>query len=277
MKNIKVGESLNQKLSNIIIVCKEKEKDGKRGTQVTVKMQQHSKPLYVEEIVAFKERNIINLDINEMLELSQTNPKLYCEKLILAQFGDSPILEEKKGTNCILPTRFQRFYENAVSFENHDFSVYFTDLSIKYFDDFIKKLSFKRKEDSLNYALEMINKGKVRNLKINLFDGFDFKKYNYCYYDTNEDRFNLDPKNVLYYTICNDEDGNLDKQDLENIKKILDEFSKYHSGLNRASWNCDEIVAYGKKGGSLLIESHKKDPELLEQVCKLVKIKKEEI
>ena len=59
------------------------------------------------------------------------------------------------------------------------------------------------------------------------------------------------------------------------MKKILEEFAKYHAGLRHATWNSDELIAYGEKGGSILIESHTKEPSFLEQVCKIIKKTKE--
>lgn len=276
MKKISTEGIINSKLNNTILVCKEKEIKGIKGVEVSIKVNKKRELDNDIEICSFEidTRNINNLDINEMIKLSKTNPKLYCEKLILSQFGNSPILEENRGTSYIMPNRFQRFYENCISFENKSYQVYFPDLSIKYFSNLINKLSLKRKKDSLKYAKDMINRGKVRNLKLSLFEGFNFKHSNYCYYDKNDEGRHLNPSHALYYSICLDEDGNFNKQDLENMKEILELFAESYDGLRHARWDSDDLVAYGKSGGSLLIEGHKKEPYFLDQVCKLTKKKK---
>ena len=170
MKNVDSMEMSSSIHKSTIIVCKEETKKGKTGVGITVKANyNHSKSDDIE-ICSFEDRRkpLSYEELSELLELAKTNPSKYVEKLILAQFGDTPVLGESVGTSYLLPNRFQRFYENCVSFYNEDYNVYFTDLAIERFASFIKELREKRKQDSLKYAEQMIVSGKASHLNLHI-------------------------------------------------------------------------------------------------------------
>lgn len=276
MKNISAQDLMSKPFDNTIVVCKEEIKQGKSGINITLKATpSDSEIIEGIQLCSFKQRRTSPLDQEEMLKLAKTNPKLFCEKIILSQFGDSYITSEEKGTNYLLPNRIKRFYDKCVSFGNESYQIYFTDLSILYFSDLIEKLKLKRTDDTLKYCSNLIGSGKAENINFTLLDGFDFRKSNSCSFLGNEERYAFSkPKNTLHYHIDLDEKGDLNKQDLENMMKIIELFSEKNNGFRHIEYDRTNLVACTNNQGifldsNLSIEGYDKHPELLKHILSL--------
>ena len=255
MKNISSLEMSSSIHDSTIIVCKEETRKGKTGVNITIKAAYDSRNITddIEICTLEDKRKVLSYqELQELMELAKTSPKQYVEKLILTQFGDLPVLGESVGTSYLLPNRFQRFYENCVTFYGEQYQVYFNDLAITHFAEFIKKLREKRKQESLKYAEKMIVSGKAQHLSLTISKGFDFDRTTECVFCKNDSYVRcLDPKNVLYYYISQDKDGNIDKEDIKNLKQVLMMFSKKKDGLSYMEWTSEEVVAHSHKGGSI--------------------------
>lgn len=266
MKNIDSMEMSSSIHNNTIIVCKEETRKGKNGVNITIKASHSQKDLTDDiEVCSLEDKRkaLSYHELQELMELAKTSPNKYVEKLILSQFGDLPVLGESEGTSYLLPNRFQRFYDNCVTFYGEQYQVYFTDLAITCFAEFIKKLREKRKQESLKYAEKMIVSGKAHHLNLTISKGFNFDRTTECVFCKNEDKYvrYLDPKNVLYYYISQDKEGNIDKEDIENLKQILMIFSKRKNGLSYMEWTSEEVVAHSHKGGSIKLTGRDLDED----------------
>lgn len=276
MKNISAFEMSSSIHDKTIIVCKEETRKGKTGVNVIIKACYNNTNLNEDiELCSLEDkRSVISCNaLAELQELAKTSPRKYVEKLITEQFGTLPVLGENHGTSYLLPNRFQRFYEECIKIYGEAYEVYFTDLAIKYFADFIKSLSEKRKIESLKYAEKMIVSGKAQHLKLNISKGFNFSRINECVFDKNEDGYVrcLDPKNVLYYYTSQDKDGNLDQVDIDNMVEILTMFAKRNGGFRHIEWDHEDAVAHSYKGGSVLLTGHDINKEAFEKMHVLLK------
>lgn len=277
MKNIDSMEMSSSIHNNTIIVCKEGTRKGKNGVNITIKASYSQKDLTDDiEVCSLEDKRkaLSYHELQELMELAKTSPSKYVEKLILSQFGDLPVLGESEGTSYLLPNRFQRFYDNCVTFYGEQYQVYFTDLAITCFAEFIKKLREKRKQESLKYAEKMIVSGKAQHLKLTISKGFDFDRTTECVFCKNDSYVRcLDPKNVLYYYISQDKEGNIDKEDIENLKQVLMMFSKQKDGLSYMEWTSEEAVAHSHKGGSIKLTGRDldKDDSVFEKMYSLIR------
>lgn len=280
MKNVDEMSMSSSIHSSTIIVCKEETRKGKSGKNLVVKAGYSKRHLTDDiEICSLEDRRSVPTyqQLEELRELFKTSPTKYVEKLILTQFGNLPVLGESVGTSYLLPNRFQRFYENCVTFYGEQYRVYFNDLAIEHFARFIKELREKRKQDCLKYAHQMITSGKAHHLKLSISKGFDFNKTTECVFCKNEDQYvrYLDPKNVLYYCIDQDKEGSLDKIDIENMIKVLTMFSEKQSGLSYMEWNKEEAVAFTHNGGSIKLTGRdlNEDDTVFEKMYSLIRKK----
>lgn len=278
MRHITVEEMVSSNYNSTAVICKEQEKNGKLVIETTLKCSTKI-PKLIEgvEVCSFDIRHNGILNVEEMLELSKNNPKLYTEKFILSNFGNDYILEAKKSKSPILSGGFKLFYNNCISFSNRFFQVYFPDKAINHFSELVDKLEAKRTEDTLKYSTEMINKGIVKNLKINLFEQHEYEQTNCCYFDTNE-IWQYQPQNVLYYQICLDENGTFNKCDLENIKKILELFASKQSGVDQTKTELFDgkqkdinAIIHTNGDGNIMIDGCDKYPEIIDYANSLIK------
>ena len=261
MKNTSIDDMILKQHSYTILGCKE-EITGIRVIAKTGSYEQTDSRI----------NDTKNTNYDEMIELSKINPKLFFEKLILSEFNDDYITSMSSGIEFVLPSKFQFPYKKCISFVSSKYQVYFTDLAIKYFSDLITKLELRRINDSLKYGSDMINAGKVNNLKISLSDGFSFERTSNFSFTSNKNKIY---PNLLDYKIDKDINGSYNPNDLDNIEKLIDQFVTKNNGVEIISFTDNNLMAltslsfYGSEG--IIIENYRKNPKLLNKIYSLYK------
>lgn len=273
MKNTDIHEMIIKKQKELIVDVKEKIINDKKEVRLNLKARWISPPITnyisIQPFTLDIEHSLTSLETKEMIALAKNNPKDFISELINLNFKNELINSEKTGTNIILPSRFQRFYDKCVCFESENYTVYFVDDAIKYFSDKINGLKLRRIEDSYTYAVKTIDSGIVKNLKLNIFDGFDFRKHNYCWYDANDDyyRMQTEPSNVLYYrTTLENEKTNV--KDIENMVNIIDKYVLCHGPIKSISTCGTELFARRNAYSQdyIKINGTDKAPELVKKI-----------
>lgn len=250
MINLKLESALDRKPISTFIVCKDKKY--KTGTRGLIECK-YSFPIESAEydISEEEKKNILNL--------LKTNPKEAIKLMIEAQLKGEQILSYTKGSSYLLPNRFQRFYNEAISFETEQSEIYFADKSIIRFSDLIEKLKKRNEEDMVKFAICKIESQKARHLAISV-GGSTYHYSKHVFLDDDRDRLSIGPKDALYYS----NNMELSESDLLSIDKLITVFTQTYGLFEYIKWNKEECVAYNRN--SLRISGIDKNPELLEKV-----------
>lgn len=278
MKNTNIDKMITMKQKELIVVVKEKIINDKKEVRLDLKARWISPPITdyisIQPFTLDTHHNLTSLEKNEMIALAKNDCKEFISELINLNFKNDLINSEQIGANIILPARFQRFYDKCVCFASENYTIYFVDDAIEYFSNKIAELKLRRIEDSYTYAAKTIDSGIVKNLKLNVFDGFNFRKHNYCWYDANDDyyRMQTEPSNVLYYQTTL-ENGKTNTKDIENMVNIIDKYVLCNGPIKYISAFSTELFAKRNVYSQDYIKINGIDeaPELVKKINSLYK------
>lgn len=252
---------LERQPDSALVVCNKRQIQGKEVTTIDVKyaFSQNPNPTNISEIERMR-----------LLQLMQTSPKKALDELITYRLQDQLITGVYTGRNgSVLPTRYQRFYDQCILFESANYRIYFTDFAMTRFSDTIFKLTERSKKDSLTFVTGKISEKKARHLHLGVYSGYDWCLGRHCLFYGEQEEANMGPSNAVYYSTDLKEDGSVDFKDSENMMKMIDTFAQVYGEFHNMKWNRQELVANNQ--GSLKIAGIDKSPELYDKVYSLMK------
>ena len=253
MHKIEIVEmALDKQLSSLIVVCKDEVRRGKIGTNFILKM------LFNPD----KKSPISEEDKIRLRSLYQKSGGEYTRELIMAYLNNKLITSFKKGTSYLLPSRYQRFYNQCVTFSTDDLDIYFSDNAISKFRKTIFNLSERSKKDSFSFVKGKIMTKEACNLGINITNPTSNFQGRGVYYSDN-DEYGIGPSKSVYYSIDINSDGIVDPIDVDNILELIELFRIVYGDFRYIKYNDRECVAFNN--GSMKVTGIDLEPKVFKK------------
>ena len=264
MRNVKVEDFIKHEKSEIVIVCKEKEKKGKKGVRIDLKAGFLGLPSH------------LSLDRQaSLIDISETGIKSFTHELIDAELENRLITGFYRGSSDLLPSRYRKFYDHCVEIRTNGLDIYFADLAIEHFQDTIYHLERRSLADGLSFVHNHIQDENIINMSLGIMKPSDSEHGRSVYYDSGSSYYEGYPKDTIYYHTNGNEDGTLDPEELANMEEMISLFVQRNGGFRSMKCSSNECVAYNR--GSILVAGIDKAPQLKDKVACYVKRKNEKL
>lgn len=212
-----------------------------------------------------------NLEIEELMKLAEIDSKEYISKLIDLNFMNDTINKESFHINYSITKSKDECWDRTICFEGSNYKVYFVDDAVEYYANKINELKARRIKDSYNYSTNLIDSMKVKNLVLEVSDGFDFMMKNYCLYSGKENSSGIVtlPRTLCYHTDL-DRNCMVNDADIENMLSIIDTYTLIYGPIRYFTYTSDELLASSSnRNGDIKIKGINKAPELVKKISSL--------
>lgn len=209
-------------------------------------------------------------DKTKLLDSIRKDTALFLEQIIEWHLKGEEILNFIKGDSRLLPSSYQRFYDECVVVSTRNYQLYITDKAIEKCSEIVYKLSERSKKDSFSFVKGKLETRDANHLYISMGSA-DNGCGRSVWYEGGKENF-LSGLIYPYHTVCYSayakEDGTYDEDDIDNILLLIEEFTKNQGLFSFGKNNDTDLVMYNR--GSMKIQGIDKDERIKEKVFTLM-------
>lgn len=206
----------------------------------------------------------------KLLDAIRKDTTLFLDQIIDWHLKGEQILNFVKGDSKLLPSNYQRHYDECVVISTRNYQLYITDKAIEKCSEIVLKLSERSKRDSFSFVKGKLETRDASHLYISMGSS-DNGCGRSVWYEGGKENF-LSGLIYPYHTVCYStyakEDGTYDEEDINNILLLIEEFTKNQGLFSFGKENDTDLVMYNR--GSMKIQGIDKDERIKEKVFTLM-------
>lgn len=255
MKENKMDKLITTKANMLMI----KSKDLSKGLDLKIS--------YPEKTIT---RRLSVAEKTRLLDLIRKDTTLFLEQIVDWHLQGEQILNFIKGGPELLPSSYQRHYDECVAISTRNYRLYITDKAIEKCSEIVFKLSERSKKDCFNFVKGKLETGDAGHLYIAMQSSDNGTGRSVWYEGGKENLLSglIYPYHTVGYCPYANEDGTYDEDDINNILFLIEEFTK-NQGLFQFGKNSKtDLVMYNR--GSMKIQGIDKDERIKQKIFTLM-------